>query len=246
MSHAFRWLRSLMFIILAYAGMAVLGLVFAPFALFSRKSARRACKLFCVWARWLARVLVGIRSEVRGTVPTGEVIIAAKHQSFLDILLIFQAVPHAKFIMKRELLWTPVIGLYAKRIGCIPVDRKKRGKAIAQLVKDVAAEFVDPGQLVIYPQGTRVSPGVRLPYKVGAALLYDGLEEPCYPAATNVGLFWPRKGIMRYPGLAVVEFLDPIAPGMPRAEFMAELEKRVETGSNALMKEAGFDLNELD
>jgi 1-acyl-sn-glycerol-3-phosphate acyltransferase len=167
------------------------------------------------------------------------VIVAAKHQSFLDIILIFHTVPRAKFIMKRELLWTPIIGIYAKRLGCIPVDRGRRGAAIAQMVKDVAAEFKDPGQLIIYPQGTRVAPGDYKPYKVGTGILYESLAQTCIPAATNVGLFWPRKGIMRKPGLAVVEFLDPIPPGRKRDDFMAELEEVIEARSDALMKEAG-------
>ncbi len=241
MRDAIQWLRSLAFVIQVYLAMAVLGILFSPWALLSRKGALVACKLYCRWALWTARWMVGIRSELRGNVPHDEVMIAAKHQSFLDILIIFDAVPHPKFIMKRELLWTPFIGLYAKRLGCIPVDRGKRGRAIARLVQDVAREFQEPGQLIIYPQGTRVPPGDYRPYKIGPAILYENLKQPCIPAATNVGLFWPRKGIMRRPGRAVVEFLDPIAPGMDRNAFMREIETRIETRSNDLMREAGFD-----
>lgn len=246
MKLAIQYVRSLIYIVLIYLGMGILGIVFAPAAYFSRQAAFLACKLFCVWARWLARWLIGLRTEVRGPIPQGEVIVAAKHQSFLDILMIFQAMDRPKFIMKRELLWTPVIGIYAKRIGCIPVDRGKGGRALAKMVKDVAAEFEEPGQLVIYPQGTRVAPGDYLPYKIGTGILYEGLKEPCYLAATNVGLFWPRKGILRKPGLAVVEFLEPIQPGMERGAFMAQMEARIEERSKALMREAGYGTDELD
>lgn len=241
MMRAIQWLRSLVFIIVIYLWMAVLGILFTPWAILSKRGALRACKIYARTTIWLMRWMVGIRGEVRGTVPTGEVMIAAKHQSFLDILLIFDAVPHAKFIMKKELLWTPFIGLYAKRLGCVPVDRGRRGVAVAKLVKDVAAEFTEPGQLIIYSQGTRVPPGERKPYKVGTGVLYQNLGQTCVPAATNVGLFWPKKGILRHPGLAVVEFLDPFEPGMPRDRFMAELEEKVEARSDALMREAGFD-----
>ena len=185
--------------------------------------------------------MVGISCEVRGTVPTGEVVIGAKHQSFLDIIMIFNAIPHGKFIMKRELLWTPVIGMYARRLGCIPVNRGKKGAAVAKMVKDVAKEFAEPGQLVIYPQGTRVAPGVSKPYKVGTAILYSGLGFPCVPVATNAGVFWPRSGILRKPGLAIVDFLDPIEPGVERNAFLSRLEDVIETRSDALMKEVGFD-----
>ncbi|QBF30431.1 1-acyl-sn-glycerol-3-phosphate acyltransferase [Thalassococcus sp. S3] len=237
--------RSFIFVVQIYVAMLVLGLVFAPYALFSREGAFAACKTYCRWVFWTARWMVGIQTEVRGAVPTGEVMIAAKHQSFLDIMLIFNAAPRAKFIMKREILWTPIIGLYAKRLGCVPVDRGKRGAAIAKMVRDVAAEFQDPGQLIIYSQGTRVAPGERKPYKVGTGVLYSELAQPCVPAATNVGLFWPRKGILRKPGLAVVEFLDPIAPGLDRDAFMRRLEAEVEERSDALMREAGGESDRL-
>ena len=184
--------------------------------------------------------MVGLRCEVRGTVPEGEALIAAKHQSFLDIMMIFAALPAGKFIMKKEILMMPVIGQYARLIGCVPVDRGKRGKAIAKMVADVEAGRIEPGQLIIYSQGTRVAPGVKAPYKVGTAVLYQQLGQSCVPVATNVGVLWPKRGLLRKPGTAVVEFLPAIAPGMDKDEFLATLEAEVETRSDALMAEAGF------
>ncbi len=238
---AFQWVRSLIFMITIYAWMLILGIVFAPYALFTKRGALQACKTYARSTMWLARWMVGIRCEVRGTVPDTEVVVGAKHQSFLDIIIIFAAVPHGKFIMKRELLFTPVIGMYARRLGCIPVNRGKRGAAVAKMVKDVAKEFSEPGQLVIYPQGTRVAPGAQKPYKVGTAVLYEGLGFPCVPVATNAGVFWPRTGILRKPGTAIVDFLDPIEPGVNRDAFLERLEDVIETRSNALMREVGFD-----
>lgn len=236
-----QWLRSLIYVIQIYLAMLVLGIVFAPYAIASPKGARLACKTYCRWCFWTARWMIGLRGEVRGDVPQGEVLIAAKHQSFFDILLMFEALPTAKFIMKKELLWTPVIGIYAKRLGCVPVDRGKRGQAIEKMVRDVKAGRAEPGQLIIYSQGTRVAPGDKKPYKVGTAVLYEQLGQTCIPVATNVGLFWPRKGIWRKPGVAVVEFLPPMEPGLTRAKFMERLEEVVETRSDALKAEAGFD-----
>jgi len=243
MSQGFQWIRSLIFMIVIYVWMLILGIVYLPYAIFTKQGALRACKTYARSTMWLARWMVGIRCEVRGTIPTGEVVIGAKHQSFLDIIMIFNAIPHGKFIMKRELLWTPVIGMYARRLGCIPVNRGKKGAAVAKMVKDVAKEFAEPGQLVIYPQGTRVAPGVSKPYKVGTAILYSGLGFPCVPVATNAGVFWPRTGILRKPGLAIVDFLEPIEPGVERNAFLSRLENVIETRSDALMKEVGFDPN---
>lgn len=240
MSHAIQWLRSLLFVVQMYVAMLVLGIVFFPWALFSRRGARTACKTFCRWVRWTAAWIVGLRSEVRGTPPADEVLIAAKHQSFLDIIMIFGAVPAGKFIMKRELMYAPIIGQYALRVGCVPVDRGKRSQAIGKMVADVAAGAQEPGQLIIYSQGTRVAPGVKAPYKVGTSVLYQETGQDCVPAATNVGVFWPRRGIYRKPGLAVVEFLPRIPAGRSKANFMSQLEREVEAASDALMFEAGL------
>ncbi|WP_299921119.1 lysophospholipid acyltransferase family protein [uncultured Pelagimonas sp.] len=235
-----QWLKSLIFVIYIYLFMAVWGIICFPLLLLP-KGARWVCGVYASHVIWLAQVMLGIRSEVRGEIPTGEVVIAAKHQSFLDIMIIYNAVPAAKFIMKRELIYTPFIGQYAWRLGCVPVNRGKRGQAISKMLEDVKKGSAQPGQLVIYSQGTRVAPGDYKPYKIGTAAIYRETGWPCVPAATNVGLLWPRKGILRKPGLAVVEFLDPIPPGVDKAAFMSQLETTVEAKSNELMKELGFD-----
>jgi len=244
MGYYLQLLRSFLFITQMYVAMGVIGIVFAPWALFSRRGSYFAMHMFCAWVRWTVGWMVGLKTELRGPVPTGEVLLAAKHQSFLDIILIFGAVPRGKFIMKKSLIWAPILGQYALRIGCVPVDRGKRGQAIRKMIRDVAQGRQQPGQLIIYSQGTRVAPGVKKPYKAGAGALYAQLGQECVPAATNVGVFWPRHGIYRKPGLAVVEFLPSIPAGLPIAEFMKKLEGTVETASDRLLLEAGFDVDD--
>lgn len=240
MMTALRWILSLIFIVQMYTAMLVIGILYLPLALMTPDGAGRAAHAFCRWVIASLRVLCGLRCEVRGSPPKSEALIAAKHQSFLDIILIYAALPRAKFIMKAELRYAPVLGWYALRLGCVPVKRGARGAAITRMMADVKSGQEDPGQLVIYPQGTRVAPGVVKPYKSGSAALYSQLGQPCHPVATNVGVFWPKHGILRKPGLAVVEFLPAIAPGLSNAAFMAQVETAVETRSNALMAEAGW------
>ena len=235
-----RLLRSLVFEILVYLTMAVLGILGAPFALFSVNGAYAVCRVYARVIFFFLRLIVGIRVEVRGVVPRGEVLVAAKHQSFLDILIIYEALPRAKFVMKKELRWAPFIGLYALRIGSTPVARGDRSKAMKAMVEH-AGRTTEPRQLVIYPQGTRVAPGARPPFKVGAGVLYQRTGEPCVPAATNAGVFWGRRTLIKRPGLAVVEFLPEIPAGLPLPEFMAQMENAVEATSDALMREAGFE-----
>ena len=235
-----RWILSLIFIVQMYLMMAILAVIFAIPSLISRNMAFAGVHTYCNWVRWSAAILIGLRSEIRGPVPQTEVIIAAKHQSFFDIILLCSVLPRPKFIMKRELIWTPFLGQYALRIGCVPVDRGRRGAAISKMKEDVQKGAALPGQLVIYPQGTRVAPGVTMPYKMGTGLLYGQLGQTCVPAATNVGVFWPRHGILRKPGLAVMEFLPPVAPGMPVPDFMRLIETQIETASTRLMNDAGW------
>ena len=233
-----QYIRSLIFNLVIYGGMLVLGILFFPFALFSREWAFRACFTWCRLARWSARWILGLKTEVRGTPPKGGVMVAAKHQSFLDIILIFGAMDRPRFIMKRELIYAPFLGVYALRIGSIPVNRGKRGAAIKKMKEVLTKSLAEPGQLIIYPQGTRVAPGVSKPYKVGTGVTYEALAQTCVPVAVNCGYFWPRRGILKKPGTAVVEFLEPIEAGLPVKAFMERLEIVVEENSDRLLEEA--------
>lgn len=237
---AIQYVRSVVFIFTMYAAMVILAIFFTPFALIWRSWAFHAVHTYCAFVIWAARWMVGLRSEIRGEVPTGEVIVAAKHQSFFDIILIVRALPRPRFVMKRQLKWAPILGWYGYRIGCIPVDRGRKRAAIQQMVDGVRAATW-PGQLVIYPQGTRVAADAYIPYKVGPSILYEQLDQPCVPVATNVGVFWPRQAILRKPGLAIVEFLPPVERGLSGSAFMKTLEETVEGNSDRLMAEVGYD-----
>lgn len=239
MRYAIQWLRSLIFIAQMYVVLISMVLIFTPIAVFWHGAAPFWMNRFCKWIRLSARFLIGLRTEVRGEVPKGAVLVASKHQSFMDSITLLSVLDTPRFIMKKELASIPILGWHARLAGFVPVDRGKRGKAIAQLMADVKAGQT-AGQLIIYPQGTRVAPGAKLPYKMGSAALYSQLGQDCVPVATNIGVFWPRKSIYRKSGTAVFEFLPTIKPGMPNAEFIAELEAQIETASNRLMAEAGF------
>ena len=233
-------LRSVLFIAEMYLAMALMALYWTPLVLWRKDNAVRAIHAYCRHVRASAALMVGLRSEVRGTVPTADALVAAKHQSFFDIIILCSVLPRPRFIMKKELLRAPILGWYAKRIGCVAVDRGKRGQAVRAMLDGAQRGPGVPSQLVIYPQGTRVPPGAHRPYKPGTAALYEALGMVCVPVAANVGVFWPKRSLMRRPGLAVIEFLEPIAPGVPAGELMKRLESSVEGVSDRLMAEAGF------
>lgn len=233
-------IRSFLHIVQMYVAMAVISITFFPYAMLTASGAHAACHTYCRWVFWTMRWMVGLSIEVRGTPPTDQVMVAAKHQSFLDVMAIYHAVPRGKFIMKRELMFAPFLGQYGLRIGCVPVNRGKRGAAIKKMLEDVRSGKQRGGQLIIYPQGTRIAPGVSAPYKAGTGALYAQMDQPCVPVATNIGVFWPKTGITRKPGVAVVEFLPRIEPGMEPKPFMVHLETQIESASNALLDEVGF------
>jgi 1-acyl-sn-glycerol-3-phosphate acyltransferase len=233
-----QWLASLIFVVQMYFAMAVVAVIYLPYAILHRDGAARAAHAYCRWVLFSLRILCGLKTEVRGTPPAGEVLVAAKHHSFLDIMMIYAALPRGRFIMKAELRFAPFLGWYALRLGCVPVQRGRRGAAISKMLDDVASGADTAGQLVIYPQGTRVAPDASLPYKKGTAALYAEMGQPCVPVATNAGVFWPKRGILRARGTAVVEFLDHIPTGLTAPAFMEKLEREIETASNALVQQA--------
>jgi 1-acyl-sn-glycerol-3-phosphate acyltransferase len=237
-AYLFQWLASLVFIVQMYLAMAVVAVAYLPAAILRRDGAARAAHAYCRWVFFSLRLLCGLRTETRGTPPQGAVLIAAKHHSFLDILMIYSAIPNGKFVMKDELRFAPFLGWYALRLGCVPVQRGRRGAAISKMLADVATGADVAGQLVIYPQGTRVAPDAKLPYKKGTAALYGQMAQPCVPVATNAGVYWPKRGITRHAGTAVIEFLPPIPAGLGAGPFMNALETQIETASTALVREA--------
>lgn len=236
----FQYFRSIIFIISMYLWLLVVGLLGAVPALFSRNWAYITCKFYCKSVFWLARILCGLTVEIRGEIPKGSIIIASKHQSFFDVLVNFYMVDRGNFIMKKELKWAPVIGFYAMRIGVASVKRGKKSKSMTEMLKGVQRESNEVSQLIIYPQGTRVNPGKKAPYKVGAAVLCQRFNRPCIPVATNIGVFWPKHGIYRKPGVAVLEYLPVLPMGLSIEEMMVQMEAAIEINSNRLMKEAGF------
>ena len=194
------------------------------------------------WGRanvWLLRVIVGMRVELRGLerIPPGGLLIAAKHQSILETFTILFCVEDPTFILKRELQWIPIFGWLTIKARMVPVHRGGPN-ALAEMNRAAMSEARRGRQIIIFPEGTRRRPGAEPAYKFGVAHLYRSLDVACLPVALNSGVFWPRRHWIRRPGTVVIEFLDPIPPGLERDDFMATLESRIETASDRLLAEA--------
>ena len=234
-------LRSLVFNTLFYANL-VLWLIFAvlPALILPR---RVLLAVAVGWSRsslWLLRVVAGTRCEITGleNIPQGGLMVAAKHQSFVETFTLVTVFRNPVFILKRELTWIPVFGWALNKLRMIPVNRGARARALSDVTRRAKVELGQNGrQLLIFPEGTRRAPGAPPAYKFGVAHLYANLGVPCLPVAINTGLFWPRRRFMRYPGTAVIEFLEPMPPGEPREVFFDELRRRIEGACERLLRE---------
>ena len=231
-------LRSIVFIVWIYGSMTVIGVTFAPLAVFSEKGAIQAARTWAAALIWGARALCGIKLEVRGRehIPRGPALVAAKHQSMMDTIIPFAILQNPSVVLKRELLKLPIFGWFAQRAGMIVVNREAHAAALRAMLRDARDRAAKNREIFIFPEGTRQAPGAPPDYKSGVAALYRDLKLPCTPVALNIGQVWPAHGLVRRPGVAVIEFLPAITPGLSREEFMAELEARIETASTALLE----------
>ncbi|MGX8273180.1 lysophospholipid acyltransferase family protein [Brevundimonas diminuta] len=229
--------RSLIFTLWLYLSMPLFAIGLSPALLMPHGVAMAVIKL---WARFVLfglRWIAGVKVEVRGLEhrPTGQALIAAKHQGMLDVIAPFAFLDDACFVMKKELMPLPFFGWFAWKTKMIAVDRAAHAKALKDMVRQTRARLAEGRQILIFPEGTRTTPGEPADYKPGVAAIYRDVDAPCWPVATNSGVHWPAHGFKRYPGTVVFEFLPPIPAGLKRAAFMAELESRIETASTALL-----------
>lgn len=238
------WLRALAFNIAFFAITIVLGLAGLPLLLAPRRVVMAFGRF---WARsmlWLVGVIVGLQGEVRGreNLLAGPCLIAMKHQSAWDTLMLPVVLGDPAVVIKRELLFVPFYGWYAARAGSIFIDRKGGGGALRRMVAAARAASDAGRPIVIFPQGTRTAPGVPMAaqalYQPGVAALYQALGLPLVPAAVNSGLYWGRRSFVKRAGTAVMEFLPAIPPGLPRRQVMAELETRIEAATALLEAKA--------
>ncbi|TCD13903.1 lysophospholipid acyltransferase family protein [Oricola cellulosilytica] len=219
-------------------------IVFTPFYFLApRKNAWFVPKFWAKTHLWLMKVIVGTDHVVIGkeNLPAGSYILAPKHQSVWDTFAFLPWWPDPVYILKRELTWVPIFGWYLAKMDMIAIDRGNRATAIASVNRGARRAVEQGRQIVIYPEGTRRSPGAEASYKMGIVNLYEALDVPVVPIAHNAGLYWRRRTFMRYPGTIKVEILKPIQPGLGRDEFRGELIRRIEEACDRQLLELADD-----
>ena len=194
-----------------------------------RRDWTRVAGKFWGWYTACLLKIVGLHHEIRGDAKkTKQVIYAAKHQSAWETLVLYWELDAPVVVLKRELLYLPILGWFFLRSGCISVDRKAGMAALKKLRQQAVASVAGGRSLLIFPQGTRVASGKSAPYQVGVFALYQATGLDVVPVALNSGRFWARNGFIKNPGVVNVHFLPAIGRGLPRGIFMTKLENEIE------------------
>lgn len=189
---------------------------------------------------WAMKVLAGIQLEVRGRerLPKGAFILAPKHASYGDGFCAYAQFDDLAFVTGDHLERFPLFKTVLKKLGAIVVDNCGGPEARKALSQSAGQAHAEGRTILIYPEGRLAAVGAHYRYRTGVYYMARDFGLPVVPAASNLGLFWPQEDWTKRPGRAVLEFLDPIEPGLDKDAFMARLEAAVETRTAELVAEA--------
>ena len=217
-----RLIRSLLFALIFYGATILAIFIALPVgAIWRRRGVRGMAQIWAVYHRWCAALLLGIRTRVEGSVPSGPVLVAAKHQSMYETLELIRVLHNPVVVMKRELADIPLWGRLARYYGLIPVERSGGAAALRAMLRAGGEAVADGRPIVIFPEGTRVLPGEMPPLQPGFAGFYRAFGLPVGPLALDSGKVWPRRSFVKRPGVVTMRFGAPIPPGLPRREAEA-------------------------
>ncbi len=227
------WIRSVSYFVLMALTVVLFGLPLALLGWLMPLDWRHA--IANGWGHanlWLMKLVCGLTYTIEGMehIPSGGAIIMCKHQSTWETLAFRGLFPRTQaWVLKRELMWVPVLGWAMAMVHPIAIDRSAGRKAIKQIVDQGKAMLGGGRNVIIFPEGTRTAPGERRRYGIGGGILAVKAQAPVIPVAHNAGVFWARRGILKYPGVIQVVIGPPIDPaGKDAGELMTIVEDWIE------------------
>ena len=229
--------RSIIFYLLLYMWTLTLGVLALPYLLLPSSYVRSLANLWISGILELLKLTCGITYEIKNieNIPDRAVIVASKHQSAFETLLLFRLVKNSIFIHKRELFLIPIFGLYLKKSNMISINRNEGAKAIRKMLIEVKQNILNGYSIIIFPEGTRKKPGDPPDYKTGIAGIYKESEAEVLPVAVNSGNYWPKHTFIKKPGKIIIKFLKPIPSKLEKSEFLKKIESVIEDETNKII-----------
>jgi 1-acyl-sn-glycerol-3-phosphate acyltransferase len=197
------------------------------------------------WARlnlWLLKTLCGLDYRIEGAehLPDVPFISMWKHSSTWETIAQMLLVPRASWLLKREILWVPVLGWAIARFKPIAIDRKAGGTAVNQVVTQGRERLSEGLGVIIYPEGTRVAPGETRKFGMSGALLASQSGAPLVPIAHDSGYYWRRRGLLKRPGTIRVVIGPPLDPrGLEPREITERAKDWVDSTVAGLARQQG-------
>ena len=231
-------IRNIIFSIFFFTGIVVISLIFLPAFFLPQKVVMLGGKLMGFWTSFCLKIFLSTKIIIKGyenIIKGKKFFIAASHQSMFETFYLQTIFNSPVFILKKELLLIPIFGWYLKKIGSISIKRNTITKDNLNFFDDVAQTIQNSNRpLIIFPQGTRVLPNDRPPFKKGAARIYEKLKIICQPVAINSGYVWPKKGFKNSHKTITISILKPIEAGIEKEEFIKILENRIYSELNLI------------
>src|SRR5213082_837271 len=149
------WLKPLAFNFVFLGVTALLGVAALPLLLAPRRIVMRFGRFWARCVLALLKTIIGLDGEIRGLehLPRGACLIAMKHQSAWDTLILPVVLGDPAVVIKRELLWVPFYGWYAARAGSIAIDRRGGAGALRRMVAAARKAVSAARPIVIFPEG---------------------------------------------------------------------------------------------
>ena len=183
------------------------------------------------WTSFCLRLMLSVKILIKGEeniIKDEKFFIASSHQSMFETFYLQTIFNSPIFILKKELLSIPIFGWYLKKIGSISIKRNKVTKDNLDFFTDITHLIRSSDRpLIIFPQGTRVPPNERPPFKKGATRIYEKLNISCQPVAINSGFVWPKKGLKKSNRTITISILKPISAGLSKEKFIQTLEEKI-------------------
>jgi 1-acyl-sn-glycerol-3-phosphate acyltransferase len=235
-------LGSLLFTTVLFVSVPVYGL----FALLMRCFGYRFFYFIIkLWSRailGLLRLLCRLDYTVAGRerLPQRNCVVLMKHSSSWETIAQLLLLPRQTWVLKRELLWAPILGWAIFFLRPIAINRRGGRAAVEQVLAQGQRRLAAGLWVVIFPEGTRVPAGQTRRFGLSGTLLAQAAGCDIVPVAHNAGSFWARRSLLKRPGTIQVVIGEPVpTAGRDPRELNAEIQAWIENELAAMAGSSG-------